>query len=74
MSPRTSKLVASVVIWLATFCILLFGGFSFTSAESRWKTVLGVGVIAAAFALTMAIWRRRPVEAGHRDAGSPNPA
>jgi hypothetical protein len=66
MSSKTSKAVASVIVWVAVFCTLVLGGFQFTSAENPLKTALGGVLLMVAFGLTVLIWWRRPVETSSR--------
>jgi hypothetical protein len=72
MSSKTSKAVASVVLWLAVFGTLLVGNFTFTSGERPLKTALGGALLMVAFAVTVLVWWRRPAGASNRDPGALN--
>lgn len=49
----TWKANLAMVVWLTTFCILLFGGFQFNNwSEEFWKNIFGIGLLAGAAAVT----------------------
>jgi hypothetical protein len=56
------RTIAVIAVWLMTFCILLFGGFTFALwSEETSKNLLGIGLLIAASALSTVIilWRPR---------------
>ena len=61
------RTVAVIAVWLVTFCILLFGGFTFTGwGDETSKNLLGIGLFVAASALSAVIilWRPRGSSGG----------
>jgi len=52
MSGNHRVIVASIAVWLVTFCILLLGDFHFSWATDSWKNAGGIGLIAVAAVLT----------------------
>src|SRR5262245_47679446 len=56
MSGNTGRTVAVLAVWLVTFCILLFGGFTFAGwGEETSKNLLGIALLIGACGLTAAI-------------------
>jgi hypothetical protein len=56
LSGNTGRTVAVIAVWLATFCILLFGGFTFAGwGEEMSKNFLGISLLIVASGLTAAI-------------------
>jgi hypothetical protein len=56
------RTIAVIAVWLVTFCILFFGGFTFTGwGEEASKNLLGIGLFVAASVLSAVIilWRPR---------------
>jgi hypothetical protein len=70
MLREIARTVAVIVVWLVTFCILLFGGFTFTGwGEETSKNRLGIGLFVAASALSAVIILWRPRDSSRGGAG-----
>ena len=61
MAREIVRTVAVIAVWLVTFCILFFGGFTFALwGKQTGKNVLGIGLLIAASAISAVIiiyWR-----------------
>jgi hypothetical protein len=56
MRREIVRAAAVIAVWLVTFCILLFGGFTFALwGEETAKNLLGVGLLFAASVLSTVI-------------------
>lgn len=68
MNKKKKKSIVTVLMWVATFLVLLLGGFTFTPSESPTKQIIGVALIAVAATATVFIWLQKP-PAGSGDDG-----
>lgn len=62
MRREIVRTVAVIAVWLVTFCILYFGGFTFDLwGQETSKNLLGVGLFFAANVLSTVIilWRAK---------------
>ena len=60
MAREIVRTVAVIAVWLVTFCILLFGGFTFTLwGEEASKNLLGIAllIVASALSAVIILWR-----------------
>ncbi len=63
MSANAWRTIAVIAVWLATFCVLLFGGFTFASwGEEALKNLGGIALLVGASALTAVIFHWRPTD------------
>jgi hypothetical protein len=74
MRREIVRAVAVIPVWLVTFCILLFGGFTFALwGEETSKNLLGIGLLIAASALSTVIILWRPRGSQGQGAGQSEP-
>ncbi len=74
MAREIARTVAVIAVWLVTFCILLFGGFTFSLwGEETSKNVLGIGLLIAASALSAVIIIWRPGGSHGKGTGQSEP-
>ena len=74
MYANTGRTIAVIAVWLVTFCILLFGGFTFASwGEEALKNLLGIALLFGASGLTTVILHWRPADTQGKGTGLSEP-
>ena len=74
MLGEIGRTVAVIAVWLVTFCILLFGGFTFTLwGEETSKNLLGIALLIGASALSAVIIHWRPRGSQGKGTGQSEP-